>query len=123
MAYRVFDHTADLGVEISAASVEEIYAGAAVALFDLLVDLSTVRAGITREIVVTGEDQADLLVNFLREALYLWNGEGFLIKTCSVREAGATAAEGPPARRVLRPGPAQDQTGDQGGHLPSGIRL
>ena len=60
---------------------------AAVALFDLLVDLSTVRAGITREIVVTGEDQADLLVNFLREALYLWNGEGFLIKTCSVREA------------------------------------
>jgi SHS2 domain-containing protein len=87
MAYRVFDHTADLGVEISAASIEEIYAGAAVALFDLLVDLSTVRAGITREIVVTGEDPADLLVNFLREALYLWNGEGFLIKTCLIREA------------------------------------
>jgi SHS2 domain-containing protein len=86
MAYRVFDHTADLGVEISAASVEEIYAAAAVALFDLLTDLSAVRAGITREIVVTGEDQADLLVNFLREALYLWNGERFLIKTCSVRE-------------------------------------
>ena len=87
MAYRIFDHTADLGVEISAASVEEIYAAAVFALFDLLADLSTVRAGIVREIVVTGEDQADLLVNFLREALYLWNGEGFLIKTCLVREA------------------------------------
>jgi SHS2 domain-containing protein len=87
MAYRVFDHTADLGVEISAASVDETYATAAFALFDLLADLSTVRAGITREITVEGEDPADLLVNFLREALYLWNGEGFLIKTCSVREA------------------------------------
>jgi SHS2 domain-containing protein len=87
MAYRVFDHTADLGVEITAASVEEIYAAAAFALFDLLADLSTVRAGIVREIDMTGEDAADLLVNFLREALYLWNGEGFLMKTCLVREA------------------------------------
>ena len=86
MDYRVFDHTADLGVEVSAATVEELYAAAAFALFDLLTDLSTVRAGITREIVVTGEDQADLLVNFLREVLYLWNGGGFLIKTCLVRE-------------------------------------
>ncbi len=87
MDYRVFDHTADLGVEVSAATVEELYAAAAFALFDLLTDLSTVRAGIAREIVVTGEDPADLLVNFLREVLYLWNGGGFLIKTCLIREA------------------------------------
>ena len=86
MPYRVFDHTADLGVEVTATSLEELYAAAAFALFDLLTDLSTVRAGIAREIVVTGEDPADLLVNFLRESLYLWNGEGFLIKTFSVRE-------------------------------------
>ena len=87
MAYRIFDHTADLGVEVSAATLEELYAAAAFALFDLLTDLSTVRAGIAKEIVVTGGDPADLLVNFLREILYLWNGEGFLIKTCSIREA------------------------------------
>ena len=87
MPYRIFDHTADLGVEVSAATLEELYAAAAFALFDLLTDLSTVRAGIAREIVVTGEDPADLLVNFLREILYMWNGERFLIKTCLIREA------------------------------------
>ena len=87
MDYRVFDHTADLGVEVTAATIEELYAAAAFALFDLLTDLSTVRAGIAREIVVTGEDSADLLVNFLREVLYMWNGGGFLIKTCLIREA------------------------------------
>ena len=86
MEYRVFNHTADLGVEMSAGTVEELYAAAAFALFDLLTDLSTVRAGIAREIVVTGEDPADLLVNFLREILYMWNGGGFLVKTCLVRE-------------------------------------
>ena len=36
---------------------------------------------------VEGDDPADLLVNFLREALYLWNGEEWLIKTCTVRRA------------------------------------
>jgi SHS2 domain-containing protein len=87
MPYRVFDHTADLGVEISAATIEELYAAVGFALFDLLTDLSKVRAGIAREIVVAGEEPADLLVNFLREILYLWNGERFLIKTCSIREA------------------------------------
>lgn len=84
MDYSIFDHTADLGVEVTAASLEELYAGAAFALFDLLTDLSSVRAGMSREVDVLGENPADLLVNFLREILYAWNGEGFLMKSCFV---------------------------------------
>ncbi|MDA8126035.1 MAG: archease [Deltaproteobacteria bacterium] len=86
MHYRSFDHTADLGIEVSAATGEELYAGAAFALFDRLADLSTVRAGQAREVSVTGKDAPDLLVNFLRECLFAWNGEGFLMKTCLIRE-------------------------------------
>jgi len=86
MGYRIFDHTADLGVEVTGATLEELYAGAALALFDLLTDLSSVRAGVAREIVVSGEEPADLLVNFLREILYGWNGDGFLMKSCLIRE-------------------------------------
>ena len=48
MGYRIFDHTADLGVEVTGATLEELYAGAAFALFDLLTDLSSVRAGVAR---------------------------------------------------------------------------
>jgi SHS2 domain-containing protein len=86
MDYSIFDHTADLGVDVSGATLEELYAGAAFALFDLLTDLSSVRAGVARAIVVSGEDPADLLINFLRELLYGWNGDGFLMKTCLIRE-------------------------------------
>ncbi len=86
MDYRIFDHTADLGVEVTGATLEELYAGAAFALFDLLTDLSSVRAGVAREIVVSGEDPADLLVNFLREILYAWNGDRFLMKACRIQE-------------------------------------
>jgi len=85
MAYRVFDHTADLGVEVTAATPEDLYAGAAFALFDLLTDLTAVRAEKPREIDVGGENPADLLVNFLREVLYACNGEGFLGKSCDIR--------------------------------------
>lgn len=87
MGYRIFDHTADLGVEITGASQEEVYAGAAGALFDLLTDLSSVRESEERTLTVEGEGPDDLLVNFLRELLYFWNGEGFLMKRCTVREA------------------------------------
>ena len=87
MGYRIFDHTADLGIEITGASQEEVYAGAAGALFDLLTDLSSVRESEERTLTVEGEGPDDLLVNFLRELLYSWNGEGFLIKHCTVLEA------------------------------------
>ena len=87
MGYRVFDHTADLGVEITGASREDVYAGASFALFDLLTDLSEVRETEERTLAVGGEGADDLLVNFLREVLYAWNGEGFLIKRCTIREA------------------------------------
>jgi SHS2 domain-containing protein len=86
MGYRIFNHTADLGVEVTAATQEELYAGAAIALFDLLTDLATVRAGTSREIAVVGEDATDLLINFLRELLDAHNGDGFLVKVCLVRE-------------------------------------
>jgi SHS2 domain-containing protein len=86
MGYRVFDHTADLGVEITGDSQEDVYAGASFALFDLLTDLSAVRETEERSLTVEGEGPDDLLVNFLREVLYLWNGEGLLIKRCTVRK-------------------------------------
>ena len=86
MAYRIFDHTADLGVEVTAASQEELYADAAIALFDLLTDPETVRSDASREVSIAGGDAADLLVNFLRELLDAYNHDGFLMKSCLVQE-------------------------------------
>jgi SHS2 domain-containing protein len=88
MSYRVFDHTADLGIEISGETIGDVYAGAALALFDLLTDTSAVRESEERTVAVEGEDEADLLVNFLREVLYAWNGTAFLVKECDIREVG-----------------------------------
>jgi SHS2 domain-containing protein len=86
MRYRIFDHTADLGVEIYGKTIPELFANAAFAVFDIITDLRCVRATEERQLVIEGSGWEDLLVNYLREILYLFNGEGFLLKECEIRK-------------------------------------
>lgn len=92
--YRVFDHTADLGMEIYGGTAGDLFSNAAFAVFDTITDLSQVRSRETRNIVVEGSGWEDLLVNFLREVLYLFNGEGFLSKECVIQAIGEGYCEG-----------------------------
>ena len=78
--YKLFDHTADLGVEVYGKTANELFANAAFAVFDILTDLSHVSPIVERKIVMDGDGWEDLLVNYLREILYLYNGEGLLLK-------------------------------------------
>jgi SHS2 domain-containing protein len=84
--YKLFDHTADLGVEISGKTLEELFVHATFALFDLITNLQNVKVAQVRKIVVEGTDLEDLLVNYLREVLYLWNGEGLLLSDYEIME-------------------------------------
>jgi SHS2 domain-containing protein len=78
--YQAFDHTADLGLAITGASEEELFANAANAVFDIITDLDRVESREVRRIEVEGDGREDLLINFLREILYLYNGEHWLLK-------------------------------------------
>lgn len=98
----MFDHTADIGLEIVGRTRKELFAGAAWALTDVLVghpDKQT-RQGKQRTITLEGTDTADLLINFLREILYLFNGKGLTIRNCEISECGNTSLS---ARLILEP--------------------
>jgi len=84
--YRVFDHTADLGIEIFGETAGMLFAHAAFAVFDLMADLHLVHPKETRSISVEGEDREDLLVNYLREVLYLFHGEKLILKHFAIVE-------------------------------------
>lgn len=92
-AYHTFDHTADLGLSIAGASGEDLFANAALAVFDIITDLARVEPRETRRIVVEGDSPEDLLINFLREVLYLYNGERWLLKEIRMARFGDTALE------------------------------
>ena len=93
--YKLFDHTADIGVEISGRTKKELFANAAYAMFDILIenfDTKNKTAKGTQErqkiVTVDGADLEDLLINFLREVLYLFNGAGWVVDQCKIMECG-----------------------------------
>jgi SHS2 domain-containing protein len=87
-SFRVLEHTADIGFEALGASREELFANAASALINLVVDLDTIRP--SRELTVKAEGSTlpDLLVNWLSEILYLHDAEGWLFRDFRVQELG-----------------------------------
>lgn len=76
--FRLFDHTADLGIEVFGETLKALFAHAALALVSLTTDPEKIISIAERHFAVEGEDRADLFINFLREVLYIINGEGFL---------------------------------------------
>ncbi len=95
-SYEVFDHTADLGIRFWGCDPEDLFESAAFAVFDLMTELTAVEERQTHRFRVEGADREILLVNFLRELLYLFNGKGFLVRRCVVRIDDA-AKDGEPA--------------------------
>jgi SHS2 domain-containing protein len=62
MHYRLFDHTADLGVEVFGKTRKDLFVNAAAALFDLLLDAPGIQSTVVREIVIEGSDITDLFI-------------------------------------------------------------
>ncbi len=72
--YIIFDHTADVGIEVYGADMKGLFENAAFALYDIMTDLDSVGTTEAGEIIVQGTDPEDLLVNYLRESLHAFNG-------------------------------------------------
>ena len=87
--YKLLNHTADIGIEVWGKTKKELFANAVEAMFDLIVDLTGVNNVNEKVIAAKGTDIEDLLINFLREALYLFNGERWLVKKCKILELSA----------------------------------
>ena len=81
-------------MEVYGKTANELFANAAFAVFDILADLSHVSPTVERKIVVDGDGWEDLLVNYLREILYMYNGEGLLLKEFSVIDIDPRHLEG-----------------------------
>jgi SHS2 domain-containing protein len=73
--YRLIDHTADFGLEIWGRDAAALFEEAAKALFDLLAVPVNIKGDRSHSISVTGDDWPDLMVNWLRELLYMFNGD------------------------------------------------
>ena len=84
MKYRIIDHTADFGLEIFAPDLKTLFADAAHAMFEQIVDIKNLKGLNEYHVHVKGIDWPDLMVNWLREVLYLWAGAEKLVKNTQI---------------------------------------
>jgi SHS2 domain-containing protein len=79
MPYQTIDHTADIGIAVQAENVETLFTEAARALSELIFGQRVFTATETVTFAVKGSDWPDLMINWLRELLFLWNGDNKII--------------------------------------------
>jgi len=87
--YKLLNHTADICIEVWGVTRKELFANAVAAMFDLMIDMSGDKGKkklAEKTIKIAGNDLEDTLINFLREALYLFNGQGWLVWACEPLE-------------------------------------
>lgn len=83
--YKLLDHTADIRVEVWGRTRKELFANAVAAMFDLMFDRTDdekTKSWEVKTVKIAGNDLENTLINFLREALYLFNGQGWQVKCC-----------------------------------------
>lgn len=104
--YTVIDHTADLGILVTAQSLQKLFEHAALALADLITGAGAYR-GTPDEILfvdVQGEDLEDLMVNWLREVLYLFNGKEQIMTQAMIRKISTRSLSARLSCRRFHPG-------------------
>jgi len=89
-SYRLIEHTADLGMEFFGHDMKELFISAAEGLFDEITEREGLSCKERFEIEVDGSDREDLLINWLREILYLHQVKGMLLKGFSISEINDT---------------------------------
>ena len=92
--YRILEHPADVGVEAWGSNLSTAFEEAALGLVSIIVDPLTVEALEQRFVSITGTDRENLLVRWLSEIVYWYDGEDFLVadvRISSISDVGLQA--------------------------------
>lgn len=91
--FTILDHPSDLGIEATGMTIADAFASAAAGMMSVIVDPSTVNAVEQRSVQVSASDIGQLLVRWLSEILYLYDGGRFIGCRFDIRKLNATALD------------------------------
>ncbi len=76
--YQILEHPSDLGIEAFGDSLAQAFEEAARGLISIIIDPASVRPSTHVDVTCNGIDLEQLLVNWLSEILYLYDGRQFI---------------------------------------------
>jgi SHS2 domain-containing protein len=88
--YRILEHPSDTGIEAWGADLSQAFRQAALGMVSIVDDPAAVQSSIQKEIAIEGSDLENLLVRWLSEILYLYDGEDFLVGQIELHELSST---------------------------------
>jgi len=77
--FRTIEHTADIGIEVEADSLAELFRGAAQAMFSIMVEPGGVEQSIDRTVRLEASDVEELMFRWLNELIFFVSGERLLL--------------------------------------------
>jgi SHS2 domain-containing protein len=77
--FHILEHPADVGIEATGVDLKDAFRQAALGMVSVIVDPLTISPSVTKEIIIDGIDAENLLVRWLSEILFLYDGEDFLV--------------------------------------------
>jgi SHS2 domain-containing protein len=80
MSWETFEHDADVGLVVHGGDGAELFANAGLALFDLVCDLERVAERARYSLAGQADNVEALLVEWLNELVYLFEGEGVVCR-------------------------------------------
>jgi len=84
--FEVIDHTADIGIIVHGTDLKQVFANAALGLFNLIADLDNVKEDLTRQVEMTAKNTEVLLIEWLNELIYIFDVEHILFKRFEINE-------------------------------------
>src|SRR5690242_18680717 len=85
--YEIFEHTADVGVRAFGSSWSQLLTNAARGMFSLIVEPEKIRPVESRAVDVQGDGREELLMNWLKALLCLFDIDGLLLSEFEIQEA------------------------------------
>jgi len=90
-SFTILEHPSDIGIEARGNTMAEAFQKAAEGLVSLIVDITTVSASDSREILIRAPESSQLLVRWLSEILYFYDGQGFISGKFEISKISGTA--------------------------------
>ena len=84
--YKFINHTADVGIKVWGESLQSLFENAAYSMFDILTELDKVKAKESLGVEIEGKRADELLADWLRNLLYKFNGEGYLLREFNIEK-------------------------------------
>lgn len=84
--YEFINHTADVGIKVWGKSLKSLFENAAYAMFDILTELDKVKEISLIKVKIGSGEPEELLADWLRNLLYQFNGEGYLLREFNIEE-------------------------------------